>query len=318
MPFGLINAPATFQRVLDDIFRDLPPPELIRYFDDLLLLGNTEEDLHMVEEKVFSKCEDYSLTINRRKTKLNIDEVEFLGYLIKEGEIRPPKDKIIQIIDIPLPTNLEEVRRFLGVVGYYRPMIPQLSLLEEPLHHLTRKNVKFALSDEHKEAIQQIKQSLQEATVSTILPIEDGWKFVLLSDASNIGVGATLEQRNELNNKRIVGYFSKKWNSAQQNYSTSEQEFFAIILALEHFDYFLRGRETIVVTDHQPLVSMMMSKNPKGRLSRWIWRLLEYNITIQYLPGDQNVIADYLSRIEGEEKEQILNFEEVNWKKIGM
>ena len=318
MIFGLCNAPSKFQRVLDDIFGDIPQWKVLRFFDDLLIMGNSDEEVQELEEEVFRRCERFQLTVNYAKSKFKVRSVTFLSYFIEDGIISIPKDRITELTQLALPTDVSTLRSLLGMVEYYRPLIPRLSMIAKPLFTLLNKGAVFELGPSQVAAIGEIKNAIQSARTDTVMRPEEGWSFVLITDASNIGVGATLEQRKPGEPIRIIGFFSKGLNSAQRNYSTSERELLAIILALRHFEFLVGGYHITVLTDHRPLTDLLKTKDPRGRMQRWVWTLQEFDLTLDYIQGKINFTADFLSRAcparEGVVDLPINAFEETEWR----
>ena len=168
MPFGLINAPSIFQRVIDNSFSEFDKNQVLTYFNDILLMARDEAELSEVEELVFEKCKEVHLTINKAKSEFHVNEVQFLGYKIHNGKISSPDNMIIRIQDTPLPKDLTELRRFIGMVGYYRPLLPKLSIIESPLNSLNRKDRVYKLGEKEVDAINQIKMMIQGATMDTV------------------------------------------------------------------------------------------------------------------------------------------------------
>ena len=294
MPFGMKNAPATFQRMINEIIRDLDGCEA--YIDDVVIFGSTwEEHLSRVEE-LFRRLRSANLTVNLVKSEFGHAYVTYLGHVVGQGQVRPVTAKVDAIINYPIPTTRRQMMRFLGMTGYYRKFCRDFATLCEPLTNLLRKNVSFIWSDECQRAFDRVKMLLMSAPV---LVMPDFMKpFILTIDASDVGVGAVLLQEDTKGIEHPIGYFSHKLNASQKNYSTSEKETLALVTALQHFDFYLTPTQfpVQVYTDHNPLVFLNKMKNKNQRLLRWSLALQSYDLCIKHLPGKQNMLADALSR----------------------
>ena len=206
------------------------------------------------------------------------------------------QDKVQAIIDYPPPTTKGELRRFLGLVGYYRSFCKNFSSVAEPLTRLLKKDVLFIWSTKCQVAFSNLKSLLCSAPVLAAPRL--GESFSLQVDASNVGAGAALLQSDKQGVDRVVAFYSRKFNRYQLNYSVIEKEALALILALQHFDVYLGSGLTplVVYTDHNPLTFLKSLQNPNQRLMRWALFLQPFNVEIRHIKGSANVMADALSR----------------------
>ena len=239
------------------------------------------------------------LVLSWEKSHFMVREGIVLGHKISKDGLEVDKAKVEVIKNLPLPTNLKQLRGFLSHAGFYRRFIQNFAYLSKPLISLMAKGIDFTLQDEAKEAFEAIKEALIKAP---ILQAPD-WNqpFELMCDASNCAVGAVLGQRRD--NKPIVIYYaSKTLVDAQLNYTTTEKELLSIVFALEKFRSYLLGSKVIVFSDHSALKYLLKKKEAKPRLIRWILLLQEFDLEIRDKKGCENVVADHLSRISLNEK----------------
>ena len=295
MPFGMKNAPATFQRLVNSLTTNLDNCEV--YIDDIIVYSNSwEEHLHQIQA-LFDRLTEANLTVNLVKSEIAQAHVIFLGHVVGQGQVRPIQAKVEAIEKFPVPTTKKQLMRFLGMAGYYRRFCPNFSETVAPLTNLLCKRVKFIWSDACQKAFDKVKAILMSSPVLRAPNFEKQFKLAI--DASDNGIGAVLLQSGENEIDHPVSYYSRKFNSHQRNYSTVEKETLALIMALQHFEIYL-GTTTfpiIVLTDHNPLVFLNKMKNKNQRLVRWSLFLQEYNLCIQHVKGKDNIIPDALSRI---------------------
>ena len=294
MPYGLRNAPATFQRLMNHVVDGLP--HCVVYIDDVVIYDTSwEEHLENVTA-LFSRLQEANLVVNIAKCDFVKARVQYLGYDVGHGYVTPPEAKVEAIRRFPAPTCRRELQRFLGVVGYYRRFVPGYSTLLAPLTDLLQKGRKWSWGPECVQAFERLKDTLSSRPV---LQAPDFSKpFTMAVDASQVGVGAVLLQPDEDQVQRPVSYFSKKFTAAQRNYSVIEQELLAIILALQHFEVYVPayGPKVTVLSDHSPLQFLDKFKFKNMRLTRWSLLLQEYNLEVCHIKGVDNVLADCLSR----------------------
>lgn len=220
----------------------------------------------------------------------------YLGKKVGQGQVKPVEAKVEAILDFPTPRNKRELRRFLGMVGYYRGFCKNFATVVTPLTDLLSTAKKFLWTSECVSAFVSAKDLLSNAPVLSApnfaLP------FQLRVDASFSGAGAVLMQEDTCGVEHPVCYFSKKFTRPQQKYSTIEKEALALLLAVQHFEVYLGGSShpIIVYTDHNPLVFLHRMCNSNQRLMRWSLVIQEYNLVIRYCKGSDNTVADALSR----------------------
>ncbi|XP_026476414.1 uncharacterized protein LOC113382069 [Ctenocephalides felis] len=314
MPFGLKNAAQTFQRFINHIFQDFN--FVFIYIDDILVMSTDMNEHRRHLQLVFERLQEYSLTINLEKCAFGKDEVNFLGYKLSAAGYSPSPDRVEKIINYPKPLTVIELRRFLGMVNYYRKSIPKAANIQAPLYEYVKSSVKndktkIVWNDTSLSAFSQLKEALANATLlhfpSSIANIN------LITDASTTAIGATLEQ--ELNGAwHPIGFFSRKLSSTEQRYSTYDRELLAIFASIKFFEHLLEGRHFCIKTDHKPITYVFQQKLEKAsdRQRRQLEYISQYSTDIVYMKGDQNVVADALSRINAIQMPSKLTSEEIS------
>ena len=297
MPFGMKNAPATFQRMVNKLVRDIDGCE--GYIDDVVIFSDNWSDHIRQIERFFQIMREAKLTINLMKSEFGKATVKYLGHIVGQGQVRPLDAKIQTIVKYPIPTSRKELARFLGMAGYYRNFCLNFSDIAAPLTNLLSKKVKFVWTHDCQLAFDKVKLLLQKSPVLKSPDYEKPFKLII--DSSDVGTGSVLVQEASDGLDHPVSYFSKKFLKYQKNYSVVEKETLGLVLALEHFDVYLGSTpfKIKVYTDHNPLTFLKTMKNKNQRLVRWSLALQEYNLEIQHIPGSENVVADALSRCIG-------------------
>ena len=297
MPFGMKNAPATFQRMVNKLVRDIDGCE--GCIDDVVIYSDNWSDHIRQIKRFFQIMREAKLTINLMKSEFGKATVKYLGHIVGQGQVRPLDAKIQTIAKFPIPTSRKELARFLGMAGYYRNFCLNFSEIAAPLTNLLSKKVKFVWTDDCQLAFDRVKLLLQKSPVLKSPDYEKPFKLII--DSSDVGTGSVLAQEASDGLDHPVSYFSKKFLKYQKNYSVVEKETLGLVLALEHFDVYLGSTpfKIKVYTDHNPLTFLKTMKNKIQRLVRWSLALQEYNLEIQHFPGSENVVADALSRCIG-------------------
>ena len=293
MPFGMVNSGATFNRMMRKLLDGCNNAD--NYVDDIL--GHTRTwDSHMsMLREVFERIRQAKLTIRPTKCFIGFGNIGFTGHVVGNGVLKMEEDKLQKIKEAPQPKTKKQVRSFMGLAGYYRKFIPSFAQLAAPLTDLTRKGApsKVVWLDTHEAAFNTLKDKLAS---EPILRLPDLSKtFILQTDASESGIGATLLQKHS-DGVFPVRYASKKLLKREQNYSVTERECLSIIFGIQKFQKYLYGRKFVIQTDHAPLSYIQRSKVESGRIMRWALFLQNYCFTIEAIKGSDNVCADYLSR----------------------
>ena len=304
MPFGLRNAAQMFQRHMDALLhgcRDFA----CSYIDDIIIFSDNVEHHENHLSTVLNLLAEASMEMNIEKCKFRSPTVRFLGFNISAEGVKPIREKIDNIINMPEPNNIKSLRRFLGAATFYQWMIPNLSQIMAPLHALltaSKGNQKFVYNTSQREAANAIKQKLKEIT--TMQPFDENKSLILCTDASGIAVGASLNH--EINSKLApIAFFSRKLNNAEKRYSTFDRELLAIYLAVKKFRHYLEGSSFKILTDHKPLLYIQSMKDPSNRQWRHIEFLNQFTFQIQFIKGTENIVADFLSRMDENDENEM-------------
>jgi len=300
MPFGLCNAPSTFQRLMDEIIKPEYRSFIETYIDDLITHSNTfDEHIHHLDVQL-TLLGQHNLTVKLSKCKFAQKEVKFLGHIISKDMLKMNPESVATILKWQRPkdnTNrVKAIRGFLGMVGWYRKFIPDFSDKAVPLFNLTRKDVKWEWTDQCEKAFIYLRDSI---TRNPVLLVPDPTKgYILHTDASDKALGAVLMQYDDNGNLRPIAYASKTLDSAQKNYSVTDREALAIVWALEHFNTYCEGHKYTAVTDHAALRYLHTAEHKTPRMHRMVLRLQPYEVKLHYSKGETHYAADLLSRSE--------------------
>ena len=296
VPFGLKQSPGWFQLQMQLVLSGLTPEEILIYLDDFLIHSPDVESHLEVLEKVFQRLEKFKLKIKPKKCELLKREVNYLGHTISGEGIQPLKESLEAIQKCKTPKTCKEVKRFVGMGGWYRNFIPKFSMISRPLTQAMSK-AKLEWTAECEEAFQTIKACFLSTEVLAYPDYYSSHPLILTSDASGTGAGAYLSQHQN-GVERIIAYFSKAFNEPQSKMSAFDKELEAIRLAVKHFKPHIVGKPVIIRTDHRPIIDLSKQKHLSARLYR-IYELLDtLDLTIEYVPGKCNVISDALSRLD--------------------
>lgn len=295
-PFGLTNAPSTQQRLVDILFGNFDN-KVFAYLDDIIIISSSFQEHVSILSRVLDKLRQANLTINLEKCEFFRSQLKYLGYVVDENGLRTDPDKVTAILNFPTPTCRKDLKRFLGTATWYRRFVPKFSTIAGPLNKLTSNKKQappFQWTEEADRAFKQLKECLVSAPVLSC-PNYD-LPFEVHTDASNYGIGAMLTQ--SINGKEHpIAYMSRSLTGPEKNYSITERETLAVLVALEHWRCYLENGKTFTVyTDHSALKWFLSLSNPTGRLARWGVRLSSFNFEIKHRRGVDNVIPDALSR----------------------
>ena len=293
MPFGLKNAPSTFQRLIDEFLLGLDEKAVQAYMDDIIVFSKTREEHKRHLGQVQQRLKEFKLRISAEKSSFFKTEVKFMGHIVAKEGIRPNNDKVAAIQNLAIPTNPKEVRSFLGVINYYRRFLGDMAEHIEPLNKLLRKNATFKVSREVEESVKWCKRKLSSAPILQFPDFDK--EFTLTTDASQTALGAVLSQERRLGDQPVA-FASRRLTPAETRYSTIERELLGVVWAVEHFRPYLLGRRFNIKTDHKPLVWVEKLKETSARICRWKEFLAAYDFGITHTKGVDNVVADCLSR----------------------
>ncbi|CAB0042942.1 unnamed protein product [Trichogramma brassicae] len=307
MPFGLCNAPRTFQRLIDSLFGPEDQPHIFGYLDDIIVATDSFDEHLKWLEVVLTRLREAGLAVNRKKCEFCCQRLSYLGFLLDSEGLRPDPERVAPVLECKPPRTLKELRSFLGCISWYSRFIQMESSAKIPLLKLTKKDVPWKWGPEQQEAFDHLKQALVTAPV---LARPDFTKpFKVQSDASAYAIGAVLTQEHEDGEHPIV-YISRVLNKAEKNYSTTERECLAVVWAIKKFRPYLEGYTFTVVTDHSALKSLQTAREPAGRLARWALELQNWTFTIEHRKGTHMKVPDFLSRMPTQDDE-VAAFENV-------
>jgi len=269
------------------------------YLDDLLIVSDSLEEHLKVLSEVAGCIKSAGLTLNVEKSKFCMKSVKYLGHIVGEGVVRTDPEKIAAMTEFPLPKSLKALRRFLGMVGWYRKFVNNFAAVSAPLTDLLKPKRKFSMTPEGQQAFEKLKEMLSSAPV--LRSPDFSRPFYIHCDASKTGVGGVLVQKSENGDEFPIAFVSKKLNKAQKNYSVTEQECLAAIICVKRFRAYVEGHEFTIVTDHASLKWLMSQTDLHSRLARWALKLQAFNFKIEHRSGKLNVVPDALSRVNEEE-----------------
>ncbi len=286
LPMGIKNSPDIFQNIMQDLLGDLPFVRV--YIDDILIISNGDFDDHLDKlHQVLQRLEDVGFRANIRKCFFARDSLEYLGYTVTREGIKTQPKKIEAILNIAPPTTRKQLRRFLGMVNYYRDMWQRRSHILTPLTQYASDKIKFKWTPEMQAAFDEIKCVIAR---ETMLAFPDFSKeFHIYTDASEYQLGAVIMQ-----DDKPLAFYSRKLTPTQKNYTVGELELLSIVEALKEFRTILLKQKIVIHTDHKNLLSDTSST---PRLIRWRHLLEEYSPQWEYVKGENNVVADALSRL---------------------
>ena len=293
MPFGLCNAPATFQRLMDRVLVGLQWEMCLVYLDDIIVLGRDITQMLERLSQVFSRLREANLKLKPSKCCLFREEVSYLGHIVSAKGVATDPQKVQKVREWPTPRNVSEVRQFVGLASYYRRFVRDFATVAKPLHELTKKYARFNWTAECQEAFEELKLRLTSAPVLAY-PLDSGELF-LDTDASDWGIGAVLSQIQE-GEEKVLAYGSRRLSATEQNYCTTRRELLAVVEFTSHFRHYLLGRSFTVRTDHSSLRWLTRLREPEGQLARWLEKLAEYDFQVVHRPGRHHQNADALSR----------------------
>ncbi|XP_061361231.1 uncharacterized protein LOC133305112 [Gastrolobium bilobum] len=288
MPFGLSNAPSSFQATMNEVFEKFLRRFVVIFFDDILVFSPTLPDHIIHLQHVLATLRTHRLFAKISKCSFASDAVHFLGHIVSANGVSPDPEKVQAVKEWPTPSSTTQVRAFLGLSGYYRRFIRQYAKIAAPLTDLLTKG-KFTWTTAAAEAFDCLKKKLVEAPI-LVLP-NFNIPFVLETDASGTGIGAVLLQEG-----RAVAYYSSKLSKRMQQQSTYIREMFAITSAVAKWRQYLLGSQFIIRTDHKSLHNLMSQTIQTPEQQQFLAKLLGYNYTITFKSGKSNAAADGLSR----------------------
>lgn len=293
MTFGFTNAPATFQTLMNSILSPEKNNFLVVYLDDILIYSNTLEEHQQHLRQVLEILRANQLYAKLKKCEFAKTQVEYLGHVISQEGISADPKKTKAIAEWPQPLNPHDIRVFLGLTNYYRRFIHNYAQHAKPLTLLLQKETTFTWTGDCQRAFEFLKRALSTAP---ILRLADPQRpFRVRTDCSDFAIGAVLLQQYG-KHWHPVSYESRQLHSGEPNYPIHEKELLALKHALHIWRHFLEGQEFVAYTDHQSITHLLKQPQLSQRQARWVEFFANYNVTFEYRPGTQNIVADALSR----------------------
>ncbi|KAL0552088.1 hypothetical protein IC582_011184 [Cucumis melo] len=299
MSFGLTNAPATFQALMNQVFLPYLRKFMLIFFYDILVYSKDVETHLEHLTAVFHLLRKHYLFANRKKCHFVKDRIEYLGHWVSAKGVKADQDKIKTMLEWPVPKNVRELRGFLGLTRYYRRFVANYGAIATPLTRLTKKN-NFHWSEEATKAFETLKKAMVTLPVLALPDFQQ--PFEIETDASGFGLGAVLSQ-----NKRPIAYFSQKLSESVRKKSVYERELMTIVLAMEKWRHYLLGHHFVVYTDQKALRHILEQRELIPRVQKWLIKLMGFDFEIFYKVGPENKAADALSHISIEDQLHVIS-----------
>ncbi|XP_062297408.1 uncharacterized protein K02A2.6-like [Scomber scombrus] len=311
LPFGVSSSPAIFQRTMEGLLQGIPRVTI--FLDDILLTGKDDQEHLQTLAMVLKRLQEAGLRLKRAKCLFMNEEVMFLGHKVDATGLHPVHEKVRAIKEAPTPSNVTELKAYLGLLNYYNKFLPNLSTVLAPVHKLLQKETKWQWGEAQQAAFERSKEMMQSAEV--LVHYDPEKDIVLSCDASPYGVGAVLSHHMPDGTERPIGFTSRTLNAAEKNYSQLDKEGLAVMFGIKRFHKYIYGRKFTIVTDHKPLLSLFsemraVPQMASPRIQRWAVTLRAYEYTIVYKEGKYHCNADALSRLPLPEEPEVERLEE--------
>ncbi|KAH9270988.1 hypothetical protein BASA83_006738 [Batrachochytrium salamandrivorans] len=312
MPFGLANAPAQFQRMMNSLFRHMISKSVLVYLDDIVVYSDNLEDHKEHVRQVLQILKDNNLFCKAEKCHFYQTEIKYLGYIISPNGVSMDPSKISAVQDWPAPKKVRELQVFLGFTNFYRALVSGYSDITCHLTKLLKKDVPFSWGPEQETSFKRLKDAF--ARPGFLAHPNDEQPFILETDASDFAISGVLHQHDQTNTLRPVAFYSRQMNDAERNYDIYDKELLAVVESFKHWRHLLQGglHPVTVLCDHKNLEYFMSTKKLTRRQARWSLELSEYTFTITHRPGKLNGKADSLSRRE----DYFLDSDQSNFQRI--
>jgi len=297
MFFGMMNSPATFQAMMNKILRDMiNEGKVVVFVDDVLVGTETEEGHDKIVEEILKRLEENDLYIKPEKCVWKVQKIGFLGVVIGPDGIEMEKKKVNRVLSWPEPKNVKDVRKFLGLVNYYRRFIKNFAQVARPMNVLTRKDIKWQWKEEQQKVFDELKRIFMTKPVLAALDLDK--EFRVEADASNYATRGVLSMKGSDKLWRPVAFISKSLSDTERNYEIHDKEILVVVRCLEAWRYFLEGAmmKFEIWTDHKNLEYFMKAQKLNRRQARWALYLLRFNFMLKHVPGSKMEKVDSLSR----------------------
>jgi len=297
MYFGLTNSPATFQAMMNDLFRDMiNKGDIAIFIDDVLVATETEEGHDKIVEEVLRQLEENDLYVKPEKCVWKVREIGFLGVIMGPEGFQMEPEKVEGVTKWPTPQCVKNVQKFLGLANYYRRFVKDFAKIAKPLHQLVRKDEKWRWEKKQEEAFTKLKEIFITKPVLAAPDLDKEMRVE--ADASDYAMGGVLSVKGEDGKWRPVAFISKSLNNTKRNYEIHDKKMLAVIRCLEAWRHFLEGARTKfeIWTDHKNLEYFMTNQKLNRRQTRWALFLLRFDFTLKHVPGAKMRKADGLSK----------------------
>ena len=297
LPFGLNNAAQTQQRLMDSVLGPAFEPYVFTFLDDVIVATPTFSKHIEVLEQIYEKFREANLTINIEKCEFCKPSLKYLGFVIDRQGLRTDPDKVAAMLNYPLPQTVTQVKRFIGVCGWYRRFLANFATMTAPITAMIkgkRKHQTISWTKEAKESFDKIKEALVAAPVLATPNFDK--TFCIQSDASEVGLGSVLVQEDDEGREVPVAFASRTLTPQERKYTVTEKECLAVLYGIEKFRSYIEGVKFRVITDHYSLLWLNRLRDPCGRLARWAMKIQQYDMKIEHRKGSLNTVPDALSR----------------------
>ena len=289
LAFGLVNSPMFFSDAIARVLEGLP---VVHYQDDIIISADDLDEICEKLEKLFERCDEFDLKINTKKSIIVCTSAEVLGHVVSANGIAPSPEKVRAIKELPIPKNVREVRRIIGMFAYLRRGIKNLSAIGEPLFDLLKKNSPGKWTQEHTDAFERLKQAVSEDTLLHAPDTDTSVPYEIEVDSSYSGIGAVLKQKGN-----IIAFASQTLNDHQKRYPSYALEAYGAVWALEKFKPYTDGHHIVLWVDNSALQYIRAPSRANNRkLARWLETVNSHDIEVKHRPGKEMVVADALSR----------------------
>lgn len=298
MPFGIKTAPGKFQEDMDQITAGIDGTTA--YLDDIFVSGSTIQEHDSRLMQVFQRLNDFGFRIKVEKCKFALTEITYLGYVISKDFIKPDPDRIKSISHMPPPTNITELRSFLGAINFYAKFVKEMHKLRGPLDELLKKDTPWSWDTIRSQQFNKLKDIMSSNLLLT--PYNPNLEIIVAGDASQHGIGAIIMHKFKDGTIKPIWHASRSLTSAERNYSQIEKEALSLVFAVKKFHKMIFGRHITLHTDHKPLLAIFGAKrgipaHSANRLQRWALILMAYDFKIEYISTNSFGYADVLSRL---------------------
>ena len=297
-PFGLSQAPAYFQLLIDQVLMGCSGFAM-GYLDDIIIFSKTEEEHLQHLEEIFIRLRKFGLKMKREKCSFFKKHIQYLGHLVSERGFEPLPEKLESIRKMPAPRTAKEVKQFLGLIGYYRKFVPRFAVISRPLTKLTRHNVVFEWTEQCSKAFNHLRELLMEYPILRYPDPKQG--YILYTDASGIGWSGVLTQehldeRGKAKNHPIC-YVSGQFRGSQLNWAALTKEAYAIYMSVRRLSFYVTDAEVTIRSDHLPLKKFLNKQTMNSKVNNWAVELEQFRLHLEWIPGTRNLLADSLSRL---------------------